>query len=291
MKIDFAMIVFNGEPFISLNLENIYSFANKIIIIEGPVLHYQKLGIKSSTDNTINIIKNFPDPDKKIILESGLWNEKDDMLKAQEKYFDGDWAWVPDADEFWKTEDMENIIRYLDSHSNCYSMSFNLLSFPCFTRYIGGFEAEFETYRLQRISQGAKWITHRPPTLSWGSSGKTCKEMGHVNGTKELGAKIYHYSHMPPKRMEYKSRYYKQLSTSILPDYFEKIYVPWLKAETDEERLEIEKRNNGFQEFKATCRTEAFTKKFDGTHPSIIQKEMKNIEMQIEKECIELGIK
>lgn len=290
-KIDFGMIVFNAQPFLELNLKNIYSFANRIIIIEGPVNIYQKMGYSTSDDGTIEIIKNFPDPEKKIFFESGFWKEKDEMVRAQEKYFNGDWIFAIDADEFYHHEDLNKLFCWLNLHDECYSVSFRLLSFfGGFDRTIGGFEADFEVHRLHRLSPNAKYLSHRPPTLLWTPTGKTCREMGHFDGTKELGIKIHHYSHLPPKRMKHKADYYQQYSRSIISNYFESLYVPWLKAKTDAERLSIENIYRGVQEFRPECRTDAYTLPFFGNHPNIIEENKKIIQEQIEREIKELNL-
>jgi len=293
-KIDFAIIAHNGQPFFGLNLQAIYPFANRIIVIEGPVAAYRKMGFGQSNDGTLETLAKFSDPDRKIVFESSLgWDEKDSMLRATEKHLSGDFVWCVDCDEFYLEDDMRKVISYLNNHSECYSMSFKLYSFfgtLSNPRYISGFEAEFETHRIQRISPKATWKTHRPPTLIWAPNGKTCREMGHVDGEKELGVRIYHFSHMPPKRMRHKSDYYQWLSSSILPNYFNRVYVPWMRARTDEERLNVEKQFEGVQEFKKECRSPAYTLPFQGKLPDIIEKNKSLIEAQINLERGELGI-
>lgn len=293
-KIDFTFIVHNGQPFIELNLKNIYSFANKIIIIEGPVKYYKDvLNYGESVDGTIEMIKSFPDPDNKIILEQGLWEEKDNMVKAQEKYFNGDYIWAIDADEFYKHEDIKKIFNYLDNNPECYSMSFRLRSFyGGFDRYISGFEENFEVHRIKKIiPRKSHWVTHRPPTMNWPLTNQTCKQMGHVNHitTGSWGIYIYHYSHLPPKRIKEKMDYYTSFSQTI-QNYWERLYVPWLQAKTEEEKLAVEQPFLGVQEWTPDRRGPAFTVKFDGEHPKIIQSARQQIEQQIKKECKELGI-
>lgn len=290
-KVDFAMIVHNGQPFFELNLKNIYSFANRIIVVEGPVRRYREMGFGPSSDGTLEVLATFPDPERKIVFESGFFEEKDDMVRRQERHFNGQWVWCCDADEFFHHDDMRKVLAWLEQHPECYSMSFRLLSFyGGFERTIGGFEAGFETHRLFRLSPGAKWLTHRPPTLVWTPTGRTCREMGHADGTKELGVHIHHYSHLPPKRMLHKARYYEMYSSSIIPNYFGRVYAPWLSARTDAERLAVERQFNGVQEFRPECRTAAYTTPFAGEHPEVIRLARPTIEAQIDLEKRELGI-
>lgn len=291
-KVDFSFIVYNGMPFIDLNLQNIYPFANKIIIVEGPVKHYVKLGFTSSTDGTLEAIKNFPDPQKKIVLVSGQWNEKDEMVKAQEEHFAGDYLWCPDADEFWKSEDIQKIFDILDT-GKYYSVGFRLNSFyGGFERYIGGWEQKFETQRIQRIVPGkSKFKTHRPPTMYWPQTGKTCREMGHLGfeETSKMGIFIYHYSHVLPSQVKAKMVYYfSRDNRGIIANYWNKIYVPWMKAQTDADRRAVEQIYIGVQENAPNVRGEAYTEKFNERHPEIIENNMDKLLEVVEMEKKEL---
>jgi hypothetical protein len=297
IKIDYLMIIYNGDYVLKENLESIYPFANKIIITEGPVKYYRSLGFTQSTDKTIEIIKNFSDPDKKIILIQGQWNEKDDMCRAQEKYFDGGYIWHVDSDELYKQEDMEKVIRYLENNSNCYSVAFRLYSFyGGFDRYISGFEQDFEVIRVQKIIPGkSKLLTHRPPTFIWPPTGKTCKEMGHINHFQSEkmfdGMRIYHYPYVFPTQTKMKIDYYKSwCGNKIISDYWNRLFVPWMRANTEEEKLKIEAPYKGVQEFTPLHRGPAFTVKFNGTHPETIVKSLEQLKQRIEDEKKLLGV-
>ena len=295
VKIDFGMIVFNGEYVLKENLESLYPFANQIIIVEGPVKHYCDLGFTTSTDDTISIIKSFPDPENKIKLIQGQWSEKDEMCNAYAKFLTGDFVWHVDSDELYKKEDMEKVIKYLnDNYDSCYSMSFRLRSFyGGFDRFISGFEENFEVHRIQKIIPGkSKWVTHRPPTMLWPPTGKSCKEMGHVDhfqSEKLFGVRIYHYPYVFPSQVKLKIEYYSSW-TQIIENYWDVLFVPWMKAQTEEEKLKIEKPTLGVQEWKPENRGPAFTAKFNGTHPEIIIKSIDKLKERIYKESIALGI-
>jgi hypothetical protein len=296
MKISFGMIVFNGDYVLKENLESLYPFAHQIVITEGPVEHYRKLGYITSTDSTVDIIKSFPDPDNKIILIQGQWKEKDEMCNAYASHLTGDYVWHIDCDEIYKPEHMEKVINHIEANQNiCYSMSFRLLSFyGGFERYISGFEENFEVHRIQKIIPGrSTWKTHRPPTMIWPPTGKTCREMGHVNHytTDTWGVRIYHYSHTFPKQVKAKMDYYKSWGGSgIISNYWDKLFVPWMRANSEVEKLAIEKPTLGVQEWIAQRRGPAFTKKFDGKHPDSIENARKDLEDRIREERKSLGV-
>jgi hypothetical protein len=297
IKIDFGMIVFNGDYVLKENLESIYPFANKIIIVEGPVKYYISLGHMVSTDNTVSIIKSFPDPENKITLIQGQWVEKDEMCNAYAKHLTGDYVWHVDSDEIYKKEDMEKIIQYLDDNKDsCYSMAFRLYSFyGGFERYISGFEENFETIRIQKIIPGqSRWLTHRPPTMIWPLTGKTCKEMGHIDHMESerlFGARIYHYPYVFPTQVMAKIAYYSSWGTrGIIKNYFETVYVPWMNAKTEEEKLLVETPTLGVQEWIPQRRGPAFTVKFNGTHPEVIEKTIQELNNRVDYEVNLFGV-
>lgn len=297
IKVDFCMIVFNGDYVLKQNLDGIYPFANKIIITEGPVSYYRGLGFDTSSDKTVEIIKNFPDPEKKIVLIQGQWDEKDTMCKVQEKHFSGEYVWHIDSDELYKAEDIEKIFNYLEKNPNCYSMAFRLYSFyGGFERYISGFEENFEVIRIQKIIPGKSyWKTHRPPTMIFHpNTGKTCKEMGHLDhfqSEKMFGIRIFHYPYVFPTQAKVKIDYYKSWGGSgIISNYWENLFVPWMRATTEEEKLKVETPYLGVQEWKPERRGPAYTVKFIGKHPESIEKSLQQLEERIKNESRLLGI-
>ena len=66
MKIAFGMIVFEGDYVLQQCLEQVYPFAEQILIAEGPVSYWQRQGRTTSLDDTNKILDEFPDPDNKI---------------------------------------------------------------------------------------------------------------------------------------------------------------------------------------------------------------------------------
>jgi hypothetical protein len=296
VKISFGMIVFNGDYVLRQNLESIYPFAHEIVIAEGPVQHYQNLGFSCSTDNTVDIIKSFPDPEGKIKLIQGRWQEKDAMCQAYLAQMTGDYVWHVDSDEFYRTGDMAWLINHLERNKDsCYSMSFKLYSFfGGFERHISGFEETFEVHRIQKIIPGqSRWVTHRPPTMIWPPTGKTCRQMGHTdhNTTDSWGIRLFHYSFVFPAQVKAKTEYYyRRDPRGIIPNYWNGLFVPWLHAATEAEKLRIEQPTLGVQVWLPPRRGPAFTKAFAGEHPDIIKRDMPLLLQRIEDEKRHFGI-
>lgn len=296
MKISFGMIVFNGDYVLEENLGTIYPFAHEIIISEGPVKHYQKLGFNQSTDKTIDIIKSFPDPDNKIKLIQEKWENKDQMCNAFLKPMTGDYVWHVDSDEIYLPSDIEKIIQYLENNkSTCYSMSFKLKSFyGGFHNYISGFEETFEVHRIKKIIPGqSKWKTHRPPTMIWPPTGQTCKQMGHVghHTTDKWGVRIFHYSFVFPTQVKAKTKfYYDRDPKGIVPQYWDKLFVPWMRAENNEDKYIIEKPTQGVHVWLPHRRGDCYTKPYSGKHPEMIEKSIPALQKRIQEEGEKLGI-
>lgn len=289
------MIVFNGDHVLRENLETLYPFAHQILVVEGPVKHYRELGFTASTDDTVKILKEFPDPENKIWFTQGQWPEKDEMCNAYAAKLTGDYVWHVDCDEIYRPEDIKKVFDYLDKNPACHSMSFRLRSFyGGFDRYISGFEENFEVHRIQKTIPGvSRWKTHRPPTMIWPPTGKTCRQMGHVDfkTTDSWGIRIYHYSHVFPKQVKAKMDYYKSWGGSgIISNYWNRLFVPWMRTDVEAEKLTIERPTQGVQEWTPERRGPAYTAAFKGQHPDAIVKAMPQLKERIKKEGIELGI-
>jgi hypothetical protein len=295
VKISFGMIVFNGDFVLRENLQSIYPFAHEIVISEGPVKHYQGLGYTTSTDDTVDIIKSFPDPDKKITLLQECWKNKNAMCHAFLSKMTGDYVWHVDSDEIYKEDDIKKILNYLEKNDSCYSMSFKLNSFyGGLNHKITGFEETFEVHRIKRIIPGKSvWKTHRPPTMIWPLTGKTCKEMGHVdhNITDSWGVRIFHYSFVFPSQVKAKTvYYYNRDPRGIVPNYWDNLFVPWMKTQDDRKKHQIEMPTRGVHVWLPNRRGDTFTARFDGEHPLLVEKSREKIETRIYNECVSLGV-
>jgi hypothetical protein len=171
-----------------------------------------------------------------------------------------------DSDEIFKTEDMLTITEMLAGHPIA-SVGFKSCSFyGGFDHYLTGFEENAEFIRIRRVSPGARWSTHRPPTITPPQPGY---HVGY-NSLAQHGIRMYHYSYVFPKQVKQKVSYYKAAVSkeNCIDNYYETIYEPWVKY--PECREQIEKEWEGAHEFKPQFRGECYTKAFDGEHPKII---------------------
>jgi hypothetical protein len=279
MKIAFGMIVFEGDYVLKQCLEQVYPFASQILIAEGPVSYWQKQGRVTSTDNTNKILTEFPDPDNKIKIVHGQFNEKDDQCKAYMEYIndDIDYIWNLDSDEVYKTEDIEKIIDFLKEHQPT-SVGVRSCSFyGGFDKYLTGFELKKDNFlRIFKFTKGSTWLTHRPPTILYPSNLNIVKK--HIDSDtlfNLLGVQMYHYSYVFPRQVYTKVNYYKDSVSkeNCIDNYFHEIYLPWVIGD-DSEKEQIERKFIGVHEFKPNIRGECYTNKFTLHHPESIKRDM-----------------
>lgn len=269
MKVVFSMIVFESDFILKQVLDRVYPYAHKIIVAEGPVKWWQEQGRTTSTDNTNEILDNYPDPEKKLEVVHGQWAEKDEMQRATIDRLppDTDWVWFVDADEIYKKEDIETILKIMEK-DEVTSIGFMACSFyGGFDRFMGGYEQEFDTRRIFRILPGCKFVTHRPPTFEY-PEGTVQYHMSNYETYARTGVQMYHYSYVWPRQVKDKLAYYKaSLSKDrCMDDYYDGFWVPWVNG-TDEQREELERANQGVHEFKPATRTPCYTLPFTGEHP------------------------
>lgn len=305
MKITFGLITLNADFFLKQVLESIYPFAHKIIIADGAVTWWAQKGVLSSTDGTILTVRNFHDPENKILLVAGgPYKEKDDQCRAWFAHVptDTDYVFCVDADEVHSPENMENLIAFLEKEQPT-SVGFKSDTFyGCFDRIIGGFERDYSFKRVLKYFPGCIYRTHRQPTLSapkYNEPG-TKTQWEDVAGRdisgqqlyEETGITMWHGSYVSPKGVYNKIRYYEGAVISkgqCIPNYFYEVWLPWvkswwLKGEDRWKWQEIENKWRGVHEFMPSARGDAFTEAYDGIMPPAIVSSMPELLTKFEEE-------
>lgn len=283
-KITFGMIIFESDYVLQECLEQVYPFAHSIVVAEGPVSYWQNQGRTTSTDKTNEILNNFYDPDNKIKIIHGLYNEKDDQCRAYIDMIpeDTEYLWNLDADEIYKKQDLININAFLEEYDPTSVGVRSCTFYGGFDRYLTGFELNTDNFlRIFKYQHGCTWLTHRPPTIIYPS--KIHKK--HVNSDQLyelLGFQMYHYSYVFPDQVHRKIGYYKHSvsKNNCIDNYFEKIYLPWIAGNDSSKQL-IENEYNGVHEFKPEIRGACRTDQFTSDHPESISKNMRNLKDKI----------
>lgn len=299
-RITFGMIVLNGEPFISYNLQALYPFAHQIIVVEGASPKAAHVATKSghSLDSTLLTLRRFKasaDPDNKLTIvtaeddgyPNGFWpGEKDEQSRAYARRATGDWLWQIDVDEFYQEEDMNAICEYLVSHPETTCLTFDAYHFW------GGFDyllegGLFMSHRLagepggaiRRVlkwGRGYKYTTHRPPTIHDNldhNITNRCK----VNFTALLGGdcgRIFHYTNVFPVQVIPKGQYYSGLDQKTGSTQ-KRRFESFLEPRTLRNSIRIYDHYGTFN----------WLKRFDGKHPEAIlmlKDEIANATLSIE---------
>jgi hypothetical protein len=277
MKISTGTLVLNAESILPDNmlnaqLEQLYYIADEIFITEGatkasPNSHYwdgDTTWLTSnghSTDKTVEIIKSFPDPDKKITLiqKNGFWNGKTEMCNEWSLRATGDYIWQIDSDEFYKKKDIDKIKRILEKYQpdavHFYANHFWGDFKHCFNEISGkGWGNNIPWMRIFKHKPGAKWISHEPPNYIL-PDGSICNNSRLIprDETLKVGLKMYHYSYVSQKQKDFKVNFFK--------DY-------WLNDAWD-----AWKKNNN-----TIVKDGSYTVEFNDDHPEFIIKIIKNNE-------------
>lgn len=289
LKIAIGMIVYEGDHVLRQSLDSIYPFASQIMIAEGPVRFFQNCGGHTSGDKTNDIIDNFSDPDGKLQVTHGQYEEKDDQCRAYMPFLkeDADYVWNIDSDEVHNPEDVEKIIKLLRDEKYT-SVGIRPLSFyGSFDHYITGWEEKKDQFlRIFKVYPGSTWKTHRPPTIE--HKVQTILAPNHLDSEtlyNEHGVRMFHYSYVFPRQVVTKIAYYKAAVSKekVIDDYFEEVYIPWVTGdEIDREMLE--QGFKGVHEWKPEYRTPTMTAKYDGPHPPAIEATMDQLKAEFDRQ-------
>jgi glycosyltransferase involved in cell wall biosynthesis/ADP-heptose:LPS heptosyltransferase len=273
-KFSFVMIVLNGMPSIEYSLRSIYDFAHEIIIVEGAVENcmFAANPDGSSNDGTVEFIRAFSDPQNKIKLIQGKWPEKCEMQNEALKYVSGNYIWLIDSDEVYKSEDLGKIKQILQNDSSITQVNFIPDNFWKGFDYIfvsqKFFQTECHYRRVFKYTPGATFTTHRPPTMVWPGNTATTEQMNLLDGfkTRNTGIILYHYSYVWEKQVQQKIQLYNRYGWGKqwqldLSKWYNECYHKWAPWNRDE----IEAKYPIW-----TGDINSHTEPFNGTHPRVM---------------------
>jgi hypothetical protein len=108
--------VFNEASFLPYSLQSIYPYVDRIDILEGAIKELQHIANSdgSSTDGTVQIIKDFPDPQHKIRLIQGKWHNREEMQTKLLEICDSKWILFIDGDEVSDPQSMRSMRRFCE---------------------------------------------------------------------------------------------------------------------------------------------------------------------------------
>lgn len=287
LNLTVGIIVLNGDFFLRQVIESLYPYAHAICIAEGAVNYWAQQGITTSTDDTLEILTTFPDPENKIKVVHGTYAEKDDQCRAWFNLVpdDTDYILCCDSDEVHTGKNIERLIDYLSTQQPT-SVGFKSDSFyGGFERIIGGFERDHSFKRVLKYEKGCIYRTHRQPTLSLNGNDIQGKDITGNQLYAETGITMWHGSYVSPKGVYEKIKYYESAVIkpgACIPNYFTDVFMPWVTQ--PDKRDEIENRWRGVQEFMPQFRGDCFTLPFTGEHPDVILRDWEILQNKFNKQ-------
>lgn len=258
MKIAFCLITCNSDTFLLSWLNHYYKIADYILISEGATQSWMSaLGYKSasSVDKTIEILKNFPDPDQKIRIHFAKRPYRD-KCEQQNAYMalcprDVDYVWIADTDEFYHYNDIEfmkdslNIYEFDQVDVKMYHFFKN---FNTIARGGDGWAYETKIPRIFKYFPYAMFKSHRPIKL-----------IENPVKVETNDVKCYHYSYISRKEVYEKMLYYTR---EFKRDYINNWFLPVWEKWTEQNAKEIESKYS----VHPSC-AGAYTEQFEGIHP------------------------
>jgi ADP-heptose:LPS heptosyltransferase/glycosyltransferase involved in cell wall biosynthesis/predicted O-methyltransferase YrrM/sulfatase maturation enzyme AslB (radical SAM superfamily) len=275
LKISYVVIVLNGMPFIEPCLKALYRTAHQIIIVEGAVENcmFAAYPDGSSRDGTVEFIRSFPDPAGKLKFIQGCWPEKVDMQNRALELVSGDYVWLVDSDEIYRQDDLLRIIEMLNNDRSIAQVNFIPDNFWKGLDYIFVSPKFFDPInhyrRLFKFVPGARFTSHRPPTLIHPGSSKSTEQMKLVDGfhTRQMGIKPYHYSYVFDSQARQKIELYRRYGWGKgwgidLESWYNNFFTRW----TIENSQELERIYPVW-----TGDKNSYTVPYNGPHPEVIE--------------------
>jgi len=210
-----CLAVHNEEDWVEFNLANNYDEFDIIRVIEGAVVgRPNSTEDGGSTDRTLDIIRNFPDPKGKIELYRLGRHFK--SLEEQKQIFlefanEGEWLFIVDCDEFYHEGDVSCVRKAIKNHPAATEFIPTFLHFYRDFKHIKAPHPEWQPQhqRIFRYQAGLRYHTHPICTDGMGKCTYFSEEyqprrltLPHIH--------IYHYGHARGKEFhEMKKDFYK----------------------------------------------------------------------------------
>jgi hypothetical protein len=110
-----SMKVLNESGYIGEALTSIYPYVDKIDILYGPVAASSHITYR---DNTPEIIKSFPDKERKITFIEGTWRTKEDIQQQLLEICQSKWMLYLDADEIIDKDSAKAMRKFCMRHQD-----------------------------------------------------------------------------------------------------------------------------------------------------------------------------
>lgn len=252
----------NEADWIEYVLANNYDEFDKIRVVEGAVEGRPLSTVDGhSTDKTVDLIKNFPDPQNKIELYQLSRPFK--SLEEQKQIFldvanDGEWLFIVDADEFYLEGDINRARKAILSRPSATELIPTFLHFYRDFKHIRDFGPEWvlNHQRIIKFQKGMRYHTHPVATFETGQC--TYFDPGIQLFRYFVPIFIYHYGHAKgPQFHQMKKEFYQK----------ELAKFPGGKGRSAADEFDIKFKE--YVEYKENLNE---VLEFDGPHPACLDK-------------------
>ena len=112
--------VFNEASFLEYSLKSVYAYVDRIDIVEGAMTDAMPKANSdgSSKDGTVEIIKDFPDPQKKIRLIQGKWRNREEIQAKLLEMCLSKWMLYIDGDEILSPKGMRKVRQFCTTNQD-----------------------------------------------------------------------------------------------------------------------------------------------------------------------------
>jgi len=120
MKIGAQVVAYNQEFLIEYSIRSIYPFVDVIHITasQQPWNYISQAKLYDKPDKTFEILDNFHDPEKKLIIEKGYWSTEEDQRNHSVKILRSqgcDFVFIVDPDEVYSDQYLSDLEKNLEN--------------------------------------------------------------------------------------------------------------------------------------------------------------------------------
>lgn len=170
MKIAANYTVFYGEDFIEYSMRSVYPFVDYILIALGDVswstVNGERFGRIDRVEEKIRKFMKSEDPDHKIIIYTGKWNNDTDQRNylLERAYGLVDYVLLTDSDDVWEKNELNKVVKFLENNEKSpdpgYAMSVGVKHFYRSLRW--SHRSINNVCYVYKVAPGIrhKWIRH-----------------------------------------------------------------------------------------------------------------------------------
>lgn len=215
MRIAALYTVYNEEDYISNSLRSIYRDIDEIVICLTTGRPWY--GKVRKSDKTLNLIENFPDPEKKITLITGEWPTEPaqrqaalDVVKNRVSH-----CLMIDGDEVYDRAHLANLKKIASTHPEVGQLAVEMNTYWKNPLIRIDPPEPYTPRIISRVTPTTRFVdlraTNELPVVCINRSFAILYHFSYAKSTKKIQAKIENFSH----------------ADEIRPNWFEQVWLGW----------------------------------------------------------------